>query len=64
MIGTLIAIVLGIGIGLLLPRLKDYLKPVKKVELSEEEKQKQKELRKSFEELMNYDYNIALRGDR
>ena len=64
MILGLIGLVLGIGIGIILPIVKNYLKPINKVELSEEEKQKQKELRKNFDELMNYDYQTALRGDK
>jgi uncharacterized membrane-anchored protein YhcB (DUF1043 family) len=64
MILGLIGLVLGIGIGIILPIIKKHLKPIKKVELSEEEKAKQKELRKNFDELMNYDYQTALRGDK
>ena len=66
-IGILIGIVLGVGIGILLPNIKSRLKPIEKGELSDEEKaniEKQKELRKNFEELMNYDYQTALRGDK
>jgi len=33
----------------------------KKVELTDEEKEKQESLRKNFENLMNYDYEIALK---
>jgi uncharacterized membrane-anchored protein YhcB (DUF1043 family) len=64
MILGLIGLVLGIGIGIILPIIKQRIKPIKKVELSEEEKAKQKELRKNFDELMNYDYQTALRGDK
>ncbi len=57
-----IGIILGIGIGIILAIIFKRLKPTKKVELTEEQKRKQKELRKSFEELMNYDYTTALGG--
>ena len=64
MILGLIGLVLGIGIGIILPIIKQRIKPIKKVELSEEEKAKQKKLKKNFDELMNYDYQTALRGDK
>ena len=64
MIGAIIGVVLGIGIGMLLPIIKQAIKPVKKVELSDEEKEKQIQLRKNFDELMSYDYQTALRGDK
>ena len=64
MILGLIGLVLGVAIGITLPIIKQRIKPIKKVELSEEEKAKQKELRKNFDELMNYDYQTALRGDK
>ena len=60
MILGLIGLVLGIGIGIILPIIKEQLKPIKKGELSEEEKKKQEKLRKNFDELMNYDYQTAL----
>lgn len=70
-IGGLIGIVLGIGIGIALPIIKTHLEKPKNVEISKEqliekEKQKEKEqkIRKSFDELMNYDYNTALGGGR
>ena len=56
-----IGIVLGIGIGIGLSILLNRYKPVKKVEISDEEKQKQKKLRKNFDELMQYDYETALK---
>lgn len=64
MIGAIIGVVLGIGIGILLPIIKQAIKPAKKVELSDEEKEKQIQLRKNFDELMSYDYQTALRGDK
>lgn len=64
MILGLIGLILGIGIGIVLPIIKSHLKPIKKVELSKEEKEKQEQLRKNFDELMNYDYQTALRGDK
>jgi uncharacterized membrane-anchored protein YhcB (DUF1043 family) len=64
MILGLIGLVLGIGIGIILPIIKQRIKPIKKVELSKEEKDKQEQLRKNFDELMNYDYQTALRGDK
>ena len=64
MILGLIGLVLGIGIGIILPITKQRIKPIKKVELSKEEKDKQEQLRKNFDELMNYDYQTALRGDK
>lgn len=64
MILGLIGLVLGIGIGIILPIIKQRLKPIKKVELSKEEKDKQEQLRKNFDELMSYDYQTALRGDK
>lgn len=57
-----IGLVLGVSIGIIFTIIFNRFKPVKKVELSEEEKNKQKELRKSFDELMNYDYKTALGG--
>ena len=59
-IGILIGVILGIGIVIILPIIKERLKPIKKGELSEEEKKKQEKLRKNFDELMNYDYQTAL----
>lgn len=35
-----------------------------KAELSEEQKEKQEKLRKNFENLMNYDYNEALKSSK
>ena len=64
MILGLIGLILGIGIGIVLPIIKQRIKPVKKVELSKEEKDKQEKLRKNFDELMSYDYQTALRGDK
>ena len=64
MILGLIGLVLGVAIGITLPIIKQRIKPIKKVELSEEEKKKQEKLRKNFDELMNYDYQTALRGDK
>ena len=64
MIGTVIGVVLGVAIGIVLPDIKSCLKPVKKVELSEEEKKKQIKLKKNFDELMQYDYQTALGGAR
>lgn len=68
-IGILIGIVFGVGIGIALPIIKSHLKRPEKVELSkkeliekEEQKEKQKRIKKSFDELMNYDYNTALGG--
>lgn len=63
-LGALIGVVLGIGIGIILPKIIKQNKPIKKVEISEEEKKKQEELKKSFNELMNYDYQTALGGDK
>ncbi len=64
-IGVLIGLVIGLGIGIVLYFINKSKKPTIKVELSEEEKAKQKELKKSFDELMKYDYTIAIRrGDR
>lgn len=63
-LGALIGIVLGIGIGIILPKIIKQNKPIKKTEISEEEKQKQKELKKNFDELMSYDYQTALGGDK
>ena len=70
-IGGLIGIVLGIGIGIAIPIIKTHLEKPKNVEISKEqliekEKQKEKEqkIRKSFDELMNYDYSTALGGGR
>lgn len=56
-----IGIVLGIGIGIALSILFNRYKPIKKVEISKEEEEKQKRLKKSFDELMNYDYQAALK---
>lgn len=64
MILGLIGLVLGVAIGITLPIIKQRIKPIKKVELSKEEKDKQEQLRKNFDELMNYDYKTALRGDK
>jgi uncharacterized membrane-anchored protein YhcB (DUF1043 family) len=64
MILGLIGLVLGVAIGITLPIIKQRIKPIKKVELSKEEKDKQEQLRKNFDELMNYDYQTALRGDK
>ena len=64
MILGLIGLILGIGIGITLPIAINRLKPVKKVELSEEEKKKQIKLKKNFDELMQYDYQTALGGAR
>lgn len=64
MILGLIGLVLGIGIGIVLPIIKTRLKPIKKVEINEEEKEKQEKLKKNFDELMSYDYTTALRGDK
>ena len=63
-LGALIGAVLGIGIGIILPKIIKQNKPIKKAEISEEEKKKQEELKKSFNELMNYDYQTALGGDK
>lgn len=64
-IGALIGAVLGAGIGIGAMLLIKHLKPAKKIELTIEQKKKQEDLKKSFEELMNYDYTIAIRrGDR
>ena len=64
-IGALIGAVLGAGIVIIVLLLIKHLKPAKKVILSVEQKEKQEELKKSFDELMNYDYTIAIRrGDR
>lgn len=63
-LGALIGAVLGIGIGIILPKIIKQNKPIKKTEISEEEKQKQKELKKNFDELMSYDYQTALGGDK
>lgn len=60
----IIGIVLGISIGIVLTIAFNRLKPVKKVELSEEDKKKQIKLKKSFDELMQYDYDTALGGVR
>lgn len=59
-----IGIVLGISIGIVLTIAFNHLKPVKKVEMSEEEKKKQQKLKKNFDELMQYDYETALGGVR
>ena len=59
-----IGIVLGVSIGIVLTIVFNRLKPIKKVEMSEEEKKKQKKLKKSFDELMQYDYDTALGGVR
>lgn len=64
MILGLIGLVLGVVIGIALSIIKSHLKPIKKVELSKEEKDKQEKLKKNFDELMNYDYKAALRGDK
>lgn len=66
----ILAIILLIGI-LTIDGFKLYreLKPereekkVEKPKLSKEQKKKQEELRKHFENLMGYDYDEALRGD-
>lgn len=66
----ILAIILLIGI-LTIDGFKLYreLKPkeekkVEKPKLSKEQKKKQEELRKHFENLMGYDYDEALRGDK
>lgn len=63
-LGALIGAVLGIGIGIILPKIIKQNKPIKKAEISEEEKKKQEELKKNFDELMKYDYQTALGGDK
>ena len=64
MIETIIGVALGMAIGIVLPKIKNVIRPIKKVEISEEEKKKQKKLKKSFDELMQYDYDTALGGVR
>ena len=44
--------------------LKSIPKEEKKPKLSKEQQKKQEELRKHFENLMGYDYDEALRGDK
>ena len=64
-IGALIGAVLGAGIGIGLFVLIKHLKPSKKVIINVDDKEKQEKLRKDFDELMKYDYTIAIRrGDR
>jgi Na+/glutamate symporter len=63
-IGIVIGTILGVIIGTVLPIVNERIRPVKKTPMSDKEKQKQKELRKSFDELMNYDYQTAMRGDK
>lgn len=64
MIGTVLGVVLGMAIGIVLPKIKNAIRPIKKVEISEEEKKKQIKLKKNFDELMQYDYDTALGGVR
>ena len=59
----IIGIVLGVGIGIISTILFNRYKPVKKV-INEEEIEKQKKIRKSFDELMQYDYMTALGGGK
>lgn len=64
MIEIILGVVLGMIIGLSLPKIKNAIRPIKKVEISEEEKNKQEKIKKSFDELMQYDYDTALGGVR
>lgn len=61
-IGIVIGAILGISIGIILPKIKTLIKPSKKVELSDEQIEREKRIKKSFNELMEYDYSTALGG--
>lgn len=64
----ILAIILLIGIlaidGFKLYRELKPEKKEKKPKLNKEQQKKQEELRKHFENLMGYDYDEALRGDK
>lgn len=57
----LLLVSFGINVFLLTRREKVIEKPVEKPELTTEEEKKQKQIKEAFNNLMNYDENIARR---
>lgn len=63
--GIIIAVIIILIETFVICNLKSSKKEDKqpKIKISKEEKEKQKEIQKAFNNLMNYDYDAAMRGE-
>ena len=61
----ILVLIMTIALGFCLKTIYDLKKPKEEKKLmSDEDKEKQEKIKKAFNELMEYDYNVALkRGD-
>lgn len=60
-IGIIIGVLATIIVFLLIDKFKPKKISITKIELSEDDKKKQEKIKKSFDNLMNYDYDKALK---